>query len=155
MSTSLNELIEKVRKDPELASTIDINALLATANSEEFQHQSLSEITDTIFEKVGALGLSPDNMIEICGKLAGYKYIDELHELQKGRHIRWIRQAQGSLTNGGIVVDIKFLDNGTHVLCMNSQRRFIQYKFDDCLTFQKLTTEEQICLLAKRSSDSP
>jgi ABC-type molybdate transport system ATPase subunit len=52
------------------------------------------------------------------------------------------------LTNGGIVTDIKFMNNETHILCMNSQRRFIQYKFDECLTFQKLSVEEQLILMA-------
>jgi hypothetical protein len=46
------------------------------------------------------------------------------------------------------VVDIKFLDNGTQILTMNSLRRFIQFKFDECLTFQKLTVEEQLILMA-------
>jgi hypothetical protein len=31
---------------------------------------------------------------------------------------------------------------------LNSQQRFIQYKFDDCLTFQKLSSEEQLILMA-------
>jgi hypothetical protein len=147
----LQQLIEKIRQDPTLSSTIDINALLQ-GNGTIDDIITLSEITDTIFEKIGELGLPQETTVELCGKLAGYQYIDEIHELQKGRHVRWIRQNASRLTNGGIIVDIKFLDNGTHVLCMNSQRRFIQYKFDDCLTFQKMTTEEQIVLLAKQST---
>jgi hypothetical protein len=146
----LQQLIEKIRQDPSLSSTIDINAILHASSADD--SQTLAEITDTIFEKIGELGLPQDTMVELCGKLAGYQYIDEIHELQKGRHVRWIRQNASRLTNGGIIVDIKFLDNGTHVLCMNSQRRFIQYKFDDCLTFQKMTTEEQMVSLAKQST---
>ena len=46
------------------------------------------------------------------------------------------------------MTDIKFLPNGVHVQCMNSMKRFIQYKFDDCKTFQKMNTEEQLILLA-------
>jgi hypothetical protein len=49
---------------------------------------------------------------------------------------------------GGIVVDIKFLDNGVHVLCLNNQRRLIQYKFDGSITFQKLSVDEQLILMA-------
>ena len=62
--------------------------------------------------------------------------------------VRWIRIGNTNLTTGGIVTDIKFLENGIHVLCMNNQRRFIQYKFDDCYTFQKMSTDEQLILMA-------
>jgi hypothetical protein len=82
--------------------------------------------------------------------LIGYRYVDEIRYLHKGKHIRWIRQNNKipSLTNGGIVVNIKFLDNGIHIVCKNSQNRFIQYKFDDCITFQRLSVEEQLLLMA-------
>ena len=46
----------------------------------------------------------------------------------------------------GKVVNIKFLDNGTHVVCLNVPNRYSQYKFDQFLTFQKLSTEEQLIL---------
>jgi hypothetical protein len=59
--------------------------------------------------------------------------------VEKGKH---------KLTNGGIVVNIKFMDNGIHIITMNSQNRFHQYKFDECITFQKLSTEEQLILMA-------
>jgi hypothetical protein len=63
--------------------------------------------------------------------------------------VRWLRLAsEPKLTNGGIVADIKFMDNGTHVLCKNVLGRFIQYKFDDCMTFQKLSVDEQLILMA-------
>ena len=62
--------------------------------------------------------------------------------------VRWIRKNNDKLTNGGIVSNIKFLDNGIHILCMNNQRRFIQYKFDDCYTFQKMTPDEQLIVMA-------
>ena len=89
-------------------------------------------------------------------KLADYRYVDELYQLQRGKHVRWIRiptntleNIQPTLTNGGIVVDIKIQDTGVHVLCKNG-KRYIQYKFDDCLTYQKLSTDELLILTAIR-----
>jgi hypothetical protein len=32
--------------------------------------------------------------------------------------------------------------------------RFIQYKFDDCITFQKLSTEEQLIMMAYEHTNS-
>lgn len=92
-----------------------------------------------------------DNIQE---KLKDYRYVSEICELFRGRHIRWIRIFDkgnrifnSKMTNGGMVTDIKFLDNGIHIQCKNA-RNFIQFKFDDCLLFQKLTAEECIFLMA-------
>ena len=88
-------------------------------------------------------------------KLKDYRYVSEICELFRGRHIRWIRIFDkekrifdSKMTNGGIVTDIKFLDNGIQIQCKNARNQFIQFKFDDCLLFQKLTAEECIFLMA-------
>ena len=66
-------------------------------------------------------------------KLLGYRYIDEVNQLQRGRHVKWMNltKAKNTLSGGGIIMNIKFLDNGVHILCNNGSR-FTQYKFDDC-----------------------
>jgi hypothetical protein len=153
MSFSITNAIKEARKDPALQSTLNINELLAESATTD-DGLTLTEITEAIADAISELDISENKVVELCNKVTGYVYIDEIHELQKGRHVRWIRRIDAVLTNGGIVVDIKFLDNGTHVLCMNSQRRFIQYKFDDCITFQKMTLEEQVCLLAKETTST-
>jgi hypothetical protein len=83
-------------------------------------------------------------------KLHEYRFVDEIYELHRGKHVRWIRKSDIShgLKLGGIVVDIKFLDNGTQILVRNrySGNKMIQYKFDDVLTFQKLSYDEQLIL---------
>jgi hypothetical protein len=45
-------------------------------------------------------------------KLDGYRYVDEIHELFRGKYIRWIRikNKTPSLTNGAMVMDIKFME---------------------------------------------
>jgi len=152
----VNEIFENALKDPELFSTLDIEKLLENIENEKNNYldgKTMLSINNEIYEKINELENCDHK--EICNKLIGYRYVDELHELHKGKHVRWIRLYKDSskiddikLTNGGIVTDIKFMNNGTHVLCMNSMRRFIQYKFDECLTFQKLSVEEQLILMA-------
>jgi YesN/AraC family two-component response regulator len=152
----INEIFENAMKDPELFSRLDIEKLLENIENEKNNYldgKTMKSINDEIYEKISQFK-SCDHQ-EICNKLIGYRYVDELHELHKGKHVRWIRLYKDTtkmddikLTNGGIVTDIKFMNNGTHVLCMNSMRRFIQYKFDECLTFQKLSMEEQLILMA-------
>jgi hypothetical protein len=90
-------------------------------------------------------------------KLAGYRYVDEIYKLQRGKHIRWIRLYKNTLennqydipklTSGGIVVDIKIMDTGVHILCKTGSR-YTQYKFDECLTYQKLSTDELLLFTA-------
>jgi hypothetical protein len=63
--------------------------------------------------------------------------------------VRWIRRSNPEkLVNGGIVVDVKFLGNGTHIVVKNNMHQFIQYKFDECITFQKLSSDELMILMA-------
>ena len=152
---NVNELFEQALKDPSLFSTLDIDSLLDSIENDKndyLENKTMTDVTNEIYEKINGLTISTDDKHDFCQKLIGYRYVDEINELHKGKHVRWIRinnnQREPNLTNGGIVTDIKFLDNGTHVLCMNSGRRFIQYKFDDCLTFQKLSVEEQLILMA-------
>jgi hypothetical protein len=147
----INELFENAMKDPSLFSTIDIEKLLESVENDKndyLEHKSMQIITNEIYEKISQLGISPTARFEYCQKLVGYRLVDDVHELHKGKHLRWIRESSKNLTNGGIVVNIKFLDTGTHVLCMGNGNRFIQIKFDECIIFQKMTLEEQLIMLA-------
>jgi hypothetical protein len=160
---TIHQIFENALKDPELFSTIDIEKLLDSIENEKNEYldeKTMEDITKDIYEIINEV-FYEDEKEEICNKLVGYRYVDLLHELHKGKHIRWIRHNKNNkndnnqknvigpkLTNGGIVTDIKFLDNGTHILCKNLMGRFIQYKFDDCYTFQKLSVDEQLILMA-------
>ena len=156
-SDEIANIFEQAKRDPSLFSTMDIENLLTTIENEKndyLENKTTGDIANTIMEELEELGLSQEEIEPIYIKLLGYRFVDEIHELHKGKNVRWIRRLkdknpnQVRLTNGGIVVDIKFLDTGVQVLCLNSQQRFIQYKFDDCLTFQKLSSEEQLILMA-------
>jgi hypothetical protein len=143
----INEIFENVMKDPTLISTLDIDKLLESIENDKndyLENKTMTTITNEIYEILRGLSLNKT----VFDKLIGYRFVDEIHELHKGKHVRWIRKNSATLTNGGIVMEIKFMDNGTQILCMNSQKRFIQYKFDECYTFQKLSMEEQLILIA-------
>lgn len=148
---NINQLFEDALKDPSLFSTIDIDNLLSKIETDKhdyLENKTTASITDEIYTLLSEQVPPIENKKEICKRLVGYRYVDEINELHKGKHIRWIRNGTGKLTNGGIVMDIKFLDNGTHVMCKNAINRFVQYKFDECITFQKLSMEEQLIMMA-------
>ena len=148
---NIDKIFEEALNDPSLLSSLDIDNLLEsieTTKNDYLDNKTLDDITNTIYEKIEEINIQQEQKEELCKKLIGYRYVDEIYELHKGKMVRWIRIGNTNLTTGGIVTDIKFLENGIHVLCMNNQRRFIQYKFDDCYTFQKMNTEEQLILMA-------
>jgi len=147
----INQIFEDAIKDPSLFSTIDIDNLLnsiETDRNDYLDTKTIQTVTDEIYEKVSEQIQNNEALEDICSKLMGYRVVDEIHELHKGKHVRWLRSGNNKLTTGGIVVDIKFMDNGIQVLCKNSMNRFVQYKFDDCITFQKLSLDEQVILMA-------
>jgi len=148
---NVNELFENALKDPSLLSTVDLDKILESIendNNDYLQNKSMKIITNEIYNSVNNLTLSPILKFDYCKKLVGYRIVEDIHELHKGKHIRWISTTKLNLTTGGIVVDIKFLDNGTQVLCKNNMNRFIQIKMDDCILFQKMSLEEQFITMA-------
>ncbi len=145
----MNQLIENERNNPELQSTIDVKTILESAENVDNNYigdHSLSTISKEVVEILQQENIETESLYKYCESLLHYRLIEQIYHIHKGKHIRWIRNKK--LTNGGIVVDVKFLDTGTHILCKN-QNRFIQYKFDDCITFQKLTTDELLILQIK------
>jgi hypothetical protein len=170
--TEIREIYENAKKDPSLFSTLDIDHLLSSVENEKNNHLSKktsATVTKEIYEKLLELPFSNENVEILCNKLLGYRYVDEIHELQKGKVVSWIRirksatqekleaekaestsfALQPKLSGTGIVVNIKFTDTGTNVVISNPpNKRFTQYRFDDCYTFQKMSEEEQLLLMA-------
>jgi hypothetical protein len=147
---TINDIYKDAINDPELLSSIDVDDLLdslETTNNDYLENKTFDSITKEVYDSVNETIIDEQIREDICMKLVGYRLVDELQDLHKGKHIRWIRRANSKLTNGGVVVDIKFLDNGTQILCMNSGKRFIQYKYDECVTFQKLSQTESLILM--------
>lgn len=170
---NVQEIFNNARNDPDLLSTIDIEELLNAVENDKNKHldnKTLDDIAQEKYEQLKELAKpnkisesfpgskssafelrrpSKETIKTIFSKLSEYRYVDEIFQLHRGKHVRWIRRDKPDiLTNGGIVMDVKFLDTGTHILTKNGMNRFIQYNFDDCITFQKMSSEEQMILMA-------
>jgi len=95
--------------------------------------------------------LPRDKLKDYHLKLKDYRYVDDLTDIQYGRYIRWINLNDPNnikLTTGGIIIDIKILASGIHVVCKNNKNHRFQIKIDECFIFQKLTDQEKIILYA-------
>lgn len=147
----IKEIFEQALKDPSLLSEINIEKLLESVDDDKnnyLEDKTMNTINNEIYETINVLNINIEEKKKICDKLIGYRFVENLNELHKGKHVRWIRKSTNKLTNGGIIVDIKFLNNGIQILCKNSMNRFIQYKYDECITYQKMNEAEQLVVMA-------
>lgn len=146
----LLELLEKqatksnvTKEDIELWATKIIK-------EDNFPHYLENKNLEIIQQEIKNICFRENISSQFEDKLKDYRYVDKICDLLRGKFVRWIRISSSSssekLTKGGIVADIKFLENGTHVLVKNALNRFIQYKYDECITFQKLSVDELLYL---------
>lgn len=147
----INELFENAKSDPSLFSTIDIRNLLDSIENERndyLEDKTMTSVHEDILEVLDEQQIQDEDKDKFFKKLMDYRHVEEINELHTGKHVRWIRKSNNKLTNGGIIMDVKFMDTGTQILCRNVCNKFIQIKFDECIIFQKLSVEEQLILLA-------
>jgi hypothetical protein len=147
----MEKILENAKRDPTLFANINMSELFANLNALEpvayLANTSLSKITTVVYSKIKEFTEDAEEIADLCDKLAEYRYAEEIFEIQKGKYIRAMNVETGKLSYGGIVMDIKFTDKGTYILCKN-QNRFIQIHFDKYLIFQKLSMDEQLYLMA-------
>ena len=127
---------------------VKIENALNNENNEGIMKLTKREIMNTKNDILQQIGLSSSELKDIHKRLKDYRYIDEIDDINYGSYIRWIplnKENDIRLRNGGIICDIKILDNGIHIFCKNGFR-LMQIKFDENLVFQKLTQQEKIIL---------
>lgn len=81
--------------------------------------------------------------------LTNYRYIDEIDELKYGSYIRWFNINKNTtlkLLNGGFIVDITTKKDDIIILCKNGLNRFFNLKMNECIIFQKNTTQEEVLI---------
>jgi len=140
----LQEIFNAARNDPFLASQVDVDELLESLNDDKYdyiQDKTLSELNDEIYEIGEEENIEP----EIIQKLLNnYRYVDDFSNVHIGKHTRWIRKSDHKLTNGSILLNMDFMEDGTQLLLKNTMQRFMRIKWDQCIVFQKLTPEEYL-----------
>ena len=142
-------IIQEARQDKDLLSTIDAEELLKSIDkvkNDFLENHTFDTIATEVFHSLIQLQPPKPVLESVFQKLAGYRFVPELHLLHRGKFVRWIRHDKPEiLIRGGIVVDIQFGDFGVNILCRLMNGTFIKYRFDKCHTYQKLTEEE--CLI--------
>ena len=138
--------------------TFDVNPILiGCCEDNSFLHDNCTtSIYHNVSHSLSTLpSISEQEIIMLSTKLSRYHYIDDVSHIQKGEYIRWIHKKDTLHTPklGGIVIDIKFLNDGTHIFIYNKYtNRKIQFRYDNVLLFQKLSLDEELILLAQELS---
>lgn len=137
---------------------MDVNKLinaLDNENNEKILNLTTKKIKEMNMKILKELSLSREKLLDITKKLNGYRYVDEIDELKCGTYLKWIVLTNPDpdnleLNKGALFCEIKCKDDGVFIVCKNmgfSSRHF-QIKMDECLLFQKLTTQELVLLSA-------
>jgi hypothetical protein len=133
---------------------MDVNKLmyaLNNDNNENIMNLTTAKIMEMNLNILKELHLEKSITLNYLKKLKGYKYIDELNDLKYGAFIKWIPIIDPNylpLHYCGIICDIKITDNGVIIIAKNFMHRHYSFKMDECLIFQKLSTQELVILNA-------
>jgi hypothetical protein len=160
---NVQEIVKNAKADISLISNIDVDELLSAIENTKNEHldnKVLLDISREIIDELHELSWLPstntktkkENILGLYNKLTEYRLISEIYQIHRGKHVRWIRRSnpKNTLTNGGIVMDVKFLDGGTNVIVKTNSAKIpiIQFKYDECITFQKMSQDELLILTA-------
>lgn len=147
----VSNLWREAKENANLRNTLDITQILknGTKTNDFLLNKSILEINQEIIDSLKEIpNIREDEIEEYRLKLKGYRLVDELTNLHKGKHTRWIPKYTDEpyLTNGGVLTNIKFGEDDIIILIKSYGGRFIQYKFNECIAFQKMSFEEELAL---------
>jgi hypothetical protein len=133
---------------------MDINKLidaLDNDNNDNIMNLTSNKIMEMNLKILKELHLPKETTFHYLNKLKEYRYIDEISDLKHGSFIRWIPITNPDylpLHNCAMICDIKIVDDGVLITCKNFMHRYYTFKMNECLIFQKLTSQELVIISA-------
>ena len=87
----MEEIIERAKEEATDLSETDIDDILDSIEEKKSPYFEEATTTSVMYEMRDEMTLAGvQNMDEYMKKLIEYRLIDEVSEIQRGRHIRWI-----------------------------------------------------------------
>jgi hypothetical protein len=154
--SSFEELYQQIQDDPNTkvdSSWVD-DWLSNLGNKTDQYHYLEGKTIDMIQEEKDEMIRDYPEYEYWNQSLSMYRAVNHLQDLRLGFFVRWIKtNPDGSykLFGGGTVVQTQFTTNGTYVLCKRGLS-FMRFRLDECPTFQKITAEEWLVLMANSQS---
>lgn len=90
----ISEIFENAIKDPELLSTLDIEKLLGSLENDKndyLENKTIKSVAEEIYERINEFDIPKETKFEYCRKLSEYRFVNNIHELHKGKPMRYIR----------------------------------------------------------------
>ena len=139
-----------------MTAELNVDALLRALDNDSNAHAVTLNYAVMAKEKndmLQRLHLPPAELKLMHQKLRVYRLVDTMAALGYGRYVRWFNLSKpGSgplrLTNGGIICDIKVLNNEIYVTCKNKLRQLFTLILSHVVLFQRLTDQEQLIVKA-------
>ena len=136
-----------------MAEGFDVELLMKSLEREEndclmnLDTAKIQQINNDMLQK---LRLPREKLKKMNKTLKQYRFVDEIPDIKYGAYVRWINlnTSELKLTNGGIICDIKIVNDDVMIVCRNTMGRFFQFKLNECLAFQKITDQEKVLLSA-------
>jgi hypothetical protein len=159
-ASQIKKLFQQTQSQPDLLDEINIDELLESienVDTDYLEDKTLSDINEEILNTLSELKIKKKQKKEFCDKLIGYRVVDDIYQLHTGKAVKVIRIKDSqnipvtnySLVYYGRVMTIKFTDNGANIVCKPPYgTNIIQYRYDNFITFQQLSMEEQLILMA-------
>jgi hypothetical protein len=119
------------------------------------QTKTLEDINREVLDVIRRCA-PPHQHKDLYDKLVGYRVVHELPELHVAKAVKILKPKNDDrktlrLQQMGIVLNIKFFDNGTHIICRMPPRAVIQFKYNEAIAvFQKLSDDECMLLYLDR-----
>lgn len=133
-------------------TNLDVDELLHALDNENNSsiiNLTTAKIKSARNDVLQKLQLPREKLKELHTKLAEYRVVNDIDDIEYGRYIRWISLKDPSkikLTNGAIVCDLRVFKEQIHIRCKNNLHHMMQLILDECLIFQKLTDQEKVVL---------
>ena len=137
-----------------MTNELNVDLLMKSLENEDndclmnLDTKTIKKIKNDMLQK---LNLPKDKLKSLHKSLKQYRFIDEIPDIKYGAYVRWINLNYPDnlkLTNGGLVCDIKIINDDVIVVCKNRSNKFFQLKLNESLVFQKITDQERVILSA-------
>ena len=128
-----------------------LNEALNNESNQKFMHLNSAKINAYKVNAIAQLHRPAAQAKILLAKLRNYIYVDELNDLREGAYIRWIPlvdPASIKLTRGAFFCEAAITDNGIVIKYKNVNGANFSLKPEECILFQKLTSQERVLILA-------
>lgn len=135
-------------------NSIDVDVLMKSLENDDndgLMNLTSIKIKEMNLNIIKELQLPREMTFSYMKKLNKYRYVDELKDIKYGSFIKWIPITDPNylpLNTGGVLCDIKVTSTGVILVCKNFMHKYYQIKLDECLLFQKLSSQELVLLSA-------